>query len=107
MRSKEIDVQLLRRQILRAAPVLAYARPPLDEFLRANIGAIRASPRLILKNIIDGGCDYGLMCRFTIEGDRQARSFVAPLNQLSLGRESRAASPLARGSRLGTPQRMD
>lgn len=54
MSSKEIDVQLLRRQILRASPIYAHARPSLAEFLRANIGTIRASPRLILKNIVEG-----------------------------------------------------
>lgn len=28
------------------------------------------------------------MCRFTIEGDGQGRSFVVPLSQLSLGQDN-------------------
>ena len=86
MRSRKIDMELLRRRISRARRVVAYARAPLIVFLRDRLVLLSASPRLILTGVIDDGPDNEPMCRFTVEGDEQGRSFVAPLSQVSFGR---------------------
>lgn len=66
--------------------------PPIG-FLRERFVALSASPRLILTDVIDGSPDHEPMFRFTVDGDAQARSFVAPLSQLSFGRSVRLARP--------------
>jgi hypothetical protein len=94
MRSRKFDMQLLRRRISSPRRVIAYARAPLIAFLRERLVALSASPRLILTDVIDGSSDHEPMCRFTVDGDAQARSFVAPLSQLSFGRSVRLARSL-------------
>ncbi len=81
-------VQNLRR----ALPVSAHARPALLAFLRARGAIGRGSPRLTVIDIFDAGQDRGLMCRFTIAGEGEARGFVAPLAQLALERRRAVAS---------------
>lgn len=98
MRSRKIDMQLLRRRISSPRRVIAYARAPLIAFLRERLVALSASPRLILTDVIDESPDHEPMCRFTVEGDGQARSFVAPLDQLSFGRTGQLARPPSRRS---------
>lgn len=98
MRSRNIDIQLLRRRISSPRRMIAYARAPLIVFLRERLVTLSASPRLILMDVIDGSPDHEPMFRFTVEGDGQRRSFVAPLSQLSFGRSVRLAHPLFRRS---------
>lgn len=98
MRSRKFDMQLLRRRISSPRRVIAYARAPLIAFLRERLVALSASPRLILTDVIDGSPDHEPMCRFTVEGDGQERSFVAPLDQLSFGRTGQVTRPLSRRS---------
>lgn len=95
MRSRKVDIELLRRRISRMTLVVAYARPPLIAFLRARVASDLGSPRLLLRDIICGGRDGAPLCRFTVEGDALARSFIAPLDQLSLGRTGQVARPLS------------
>lgn len=80
---QEVDIDLLRRRILRAAPVIAYPRRPLIDFLRARVGRSTSAPRLIVLNLLESGQEGGQMCRVSIDGDKQGRSFVAPMSQLS------------------------
>lgn len=105
MRSRNIDMQLLRRRISRARRVLAYARAPLIAFLRDRLVSLPALPRLMLSGVIDGGPEHEPMCRFTIEGNAQGRSFVVPLSQLSLGRDNQFSNALSRESRIDFRQR--
>lgn len=102
MRLHEVDLERFRRRIFRAPPVVAHARPPLNVFLQTRIGPISAAPRLILSDVLDGGPNHGPMCRFTIDGDREKRSFVAPLDHLSFGRQVRLMSLPSRRSRPGS-----
>ncbi|MBM3654867.1 MAG: hypothetical protein FJX06_19040, partial [Alphaproteobacteria bacterium] len=96
MRSRKVEIELLRRRISRMTLVVAYARPPLIAFLRAHVASDFGSPRLLVRDIICGGRDGAPLFRFTVDGDAQARSFVAPLSQLSFGRSVRLAHPLSR-----------
>jgi hypothetical protein len=96
MRSRKIDMDLLRRRISRTRGVVAYARAPLVAFLRGRLVSLSASPRLILTGVTEGGTERELMCRFIVEGDGQGRSFVAPLSQLSFGRDGQFSHALSR-----------
>jgi len=106
MPSREADVDFLRLRVLRTKRVVAYARPPLIEFLRERVGAIPTSPRLILKDIISRGPGREAICHFMVEGDRHMRSFFAPLIQLSLGPKQRSGRNHKRRSRQSGPERM-
>lgn len=107
MRSRKVDIELLRRRISRTTLVVAYARPPLIAFLRGHLAPEFGSPRLLLRDILCGGRDDTPMCRFMIDGDAQARSFVAPLDQLSFGRTGQVARALSRRSRPNLRQKFE
>lgn len=107
MRSRKFDMQLLRRRIASPRRVIAYARAPLIVFLRERLVALSASPRLILTDVIDGSPDHEPMCRFMVDGDAQARSFVAPLSQLSFGRIGQVMRPLSRRSAANLRQNVE
>lgn len=107
MRSRKVDSELLSRRISRTRRVVAYARAPLVAFLRGRLAPLSASPRLILTGVIDGVPDHEPMCRFTVEGDGQGRTFVAPLSQLSFGRDDQFSHALSRKSRIDYRQRSE
>lgn len=96
MRFRKIDMDLLRRRISRTRRVVACARAPLVAFLRDRHVLLSASPRLILTGVIDDGSEHEPMCRFIVEGDGRERSFVAPLSQLSFGRNGQFSHALSR-----------
>lgn len=100
MRSRKIELRQLRQRISGPRRVVAYARAPLIAFLRDRLVSLPSPPRLMLSGVIDGGPDHEPMCRFTIEGDEQGRSFVVPLSQLSLGRDNQFSNALSRNSRI-------
>jgi hypothetical protein len=67
----------------RLLPLTAYPRPPLLATLRAKGLVSRASPRLLILDIFDGGEAFGLLCRFSLVESRE-RDFVGPFRHLSL-----------------------
>lgn len=107
MRSRKIDIRLLRQRISGPRRVVAYARAPLTAFLRDRLVRLPASSRLILMNVIDGGSDHEPMCRFIVEADGQERSFVAPLSQFSFGRDGQSSCAFSRKSRIDCQQRSE
>jgi hypothetical protein len=83
-------------RLRRALPIAAYPRQALLAFLSSRGVAARGAPRLSVIDVFNGGDVHGLMCRFVICGDMQARIFVAPLSQIAFSRKHPAARSLAR-----------
>lgn len=72
-------------------PASAHARQPLLGYLQSRQIIGSTSPRLRIVNVFPGDHGENIMCQFTIEGDSNARVFVAPLTQLALDRRHPAA----------------
>ncbi len=83
-------------QLRKGLPTSARARQPLLGYLQSKRVIDSTSPKLRVVNVFLNGYDGNIMCRFAIEGDAGARTFVAPLMQLVLNRRHPAAREAAK-----------
>jgi hypothetical protein len=81
----------LLERLRRGLPASAHARQPLLGYLQSRQIIGSTSPRLRIINVFPSDHSENIMCQFTIEGDANARVFVAPLTQLALDRRHPAA----------------
>jgi hypothetical protein len=73
-------------RLRRTLPIRSYPRQALLDYLFAIGVSGRGAPRLSVIDVFDGGTAHGVMCRVSVFGDQSTRTFVVPLEQISLNR---------------------